>query len=146
MVTARALGVGFALAMLVSPVTGEGQSYDGRYTGFISCDAIPGQTVQQLKTEFAMTVASGQAEYQREVLRPTGPGRLGVTERGTGPVSPTGEVSLTGAAGAQTWNYEATYTGRIDGRGLRLSGTQLWHLPNRAPHSRPCTVAVTRIE
>ena len=93
-----------------------------------------------------MTVVSGQARYQREVLQPTGTGRLGVTERGTGTVSPTGEVSLTGSAGAQTWSYEASYAGRFDGKVLRLSGTQLWRLANRAPHSRPCTVAVSRTE
>ena len=120
--------------------------YDGRYAGFITCEVLPGQTVQPLRTEFSMTIANGQAEYRREVLQPTGTGRLGVTERGTGTVAPGGEVSLQGSAGAQTWSYEANYGGRVDGESLRLSGTQIWRLPNRAPHSRPCSIAVSRTE
>ena len=62
-------------------------SYDGRYVGVITCDVLPGQTAGALKTEFSMTVAEGQARYEREVLRPTGNGRLGVTERGGGSVA-----------------------------------------------------------
>jgi hypothetical protein len=33
-------------------------------------DILPDQTVQQLKTEFSMTIANGQAQYQREAPRP----------------------------------------------------------------------------
>jgi hypothetical protein len=118
--------------------------YDGRYSGMITCDALPGQTAQALKTEFYLTVANGQAEYQREVLKPTSPGRLGVTERGTGTVAPGGDVSLAGSAGGQTWSYEASYRGKFDGKSLRLSGTQLWHLPSKNVHSRSCTIAVSQ--
>jgi hypothetical protein len=119
---------------------------DGRYGGSITCDVLPGQTVEQLKTEFSMTVVDGRAQYQREVLRPTGRARLGVTERGTGTVSRDGDVSLTGSAGGPTWSYEATYQGRFEGARLRLSGRQLWHLPGRGAHSRPCAIEVSRSE
>ena len=90
-----------AVCWLVAPVRGA-PDYDGRYAGIIACDAIPGQTVQSLKTDFSMKVANGQAEYEREVLRPSGGSRLGVTERGSGTVSASGEVSLTGSAAGQT--------------------------------------------
>ena len=133
------------LASLAPPASGQ-LEYDGRYTGPIECDVIPGQTVQSLKTEFSLTVANGRALYQREVLKPTGTGRLGVTERGTGTVLASGEVSLRGGAAAQTWSYEASYQGRFDGKGIRFSGAQLWSLPNRAPHSRPCTIALSRAQ
>jgi hypothetical protein len=113
-----------------------------RYSGLITCEVIPGQTAQELKAAFSLRVANGRADYEREVLRPNGSGRLGVTERGTGTVSPGGEVSLAGSAGGQTGSYEASYRGVFDGKSLRLSGTQLWRLANRAPHSRPCTVTV----
>jgi hypothetical protein len=145
--SARAMLIAFAAVVAWLPSLAAGAAeYDGRYAGLITCDVLPGQTVQPLKTEFSVTIADGRAEYQREVLRPNSPGRLGVTERGTGTVSPGGEVSLTGSAGAQTWSYEATYRGRFDGKSLRLSGTQLWRLPNKAPHSRPCTIAVSHTE
>jgi len=119
--------------------------YDGRYTGLINCDVLPGQTVEQLKTEFSLKIIGSQAEYQREVLRPTDRGRLGVTERGTGTVSPDGEVSLTGSAAGQTWSYEAKYSGRFEGKNLRLKGAQSWRLPQRT-HTRPCTIGVSRSE
>jgi len=134
-----------AVFSFAAPAVGA-SAYDGRYAGTITCDVIPGQTVQSLKTDFSMKVANGQARYEREVLRATGGSRLGVTERGTGTVSPSGEVSLTGSPAGQTWSYEATYQGRFDGGSLRLSGTQLWRLPNRAAHPRPCTIGVSRSE
>lgn len=118
--------------------------YDGRYAGQITCDILPGQTVQPLKTEFSMKVTDGRAEYQREVLRPNSSGRLGVTEHGTGAVSPSGEVTLTGSAAGQTWSYDATYQGRFDKAGLRLAGTQRWQLPNRPAHARSCTIGLSR--
>jgi hypothetical protein len=120
--------------------------YDGRYAGVITCDVLPGQTAQPLKTEFSMTIADGRASYEREVLRPNNTLRSGVTERGTGSVSATGEVSLTGAAAGQSWSYEADYRGRFDGKSLRLSGAQLWRLPSKAQHSRPCSVTVSRAQ
>jgi hypothetical protein len=118
--------------------------YEGRYTGVITCDVLPGQTSQALKTEFLMTIANGQAAYEREVLRPNNTQRLGITERGTGTVSPSGEVALTGSARGQTWSYEADYRGRFDGKDLRLSGTQQWRLPSKATHSRSCTATLSR--
>jgi len=147
LLNARALLAAFAAVVSWLPSLAVGASeYDGRYAGLITCDIIPGQTVTQLKTEFLMKIASGQAEYQREVLHRTSRAPLGVTERGTGTVSPSGEVSLTGSATGQTWSYEATYRGRFDGRSLRLSGTQLWRLPDKAAHTRPCTIGVSRSE
>ena len=119
-------------------------SYDGRYVGVITCDVLPGQTAGALKTEFSMTVAEGQARYEREVLRASGNGRVGVTERGGGSVAADGDISVTGSAAGQTWSYEATYRGRFEGRNLRLSGSQLWHLPGRSALTRPCTIGVYR--
>ena len=140
------LVVALVLAGQTCPSVARGASeYDGRYTGLINCDVLPGQTVEQLKTEFSLKIIGSQAEYQREVLRPTDRGRLGVTERGTGTVSPDGEVSLTGSAAGQTWSYEAKYSGRFEGKNLRLKGAQSWRLPQRT-HTRPCTIGVSRSE
>ena len=134
-----------ALAALAPPAAGQIE-HDGRYAGQVECDVFPGQTVQSLKTEFSLVVANGRAVYRREVLRPTGTARLGVTEQGTGIVLASGEVSLRGGAAGETWSYEASYQGRFDSTGVRLSGAQLWSLPNRDPYSRSCRIALSRRE
>ena len=145
--SAHALLTALAAAVFSLPPLAVGApEYAGRYAGLITCDTLPGRTYEQLKTEFSMSIVNGKAEYEREILRPNSRGRLGVTERGAGTVSPDGEVSLTGSAGAQTWSYQATYRGRFDGKSLRLSGTQVWRLPDKIGHERPCSIHVSRSE
>ena len=123
--------------------------YDGSYVGTIECDPIPGYTRDPLKREFTLKIADGRAEYARRLVLP--PTRLLPTdidpiERGAGTVSTTGQVSLTGEAGDLTGGYEATYRGQIDGQLLRLSGVQVWQLPDKANYKRSCTIAVSRSE
>ena len=49
--------------------------------------------------QFLLKVYGGQVEYERQLVRPSSAGtRLGVTERGTGTVTSSGEVSPTGSA------------------------------------------------
>lgn len=128
-----------------APVPARAQDFDGRYSGTISCAAIPGQTPGPLLTPFSMVVAAGHARYEREVMRPEdSKTRLGVTERGEGTVSPSGEVSLTGSAGRGNWSFQATYRGRVEGDAVRLSGTELFRLPGRPEHERPCTITLSR--
>jgi hypothetical protein len=132
--------VGICLPSLAVSVS----HFDGSYVGTIECDQIPGHTRGALKTAFVLSIVGGRAQYERRhVLPPTG---LGPTERGAGTVSSTGEVSLTGEAGDLTGGYEATYRGQIDGRLLRLSGVQVWQLPEKANYKRPCTIVVSRSE
>src|SRR5215510_673492 len=123
--------------------------YDGSYTGTIECDQIPGYTTRPLKRDFTLKIADGRAQYERRLVLP--PTRLLPTdvdpiERGAGTVSSAGDVSLTGEAGDLTGGYEATYRGQIDGQLLRLSGVQVWQLPNKADHKRSCTIAVSHSE
>jgi len=92
----RRVAGGVALGWLVG--FGVAADYDCRYAGVITCDVLPGQTIQALKTEFSMSIANGQVAYEREVLRPNNTQRLGITERSTGTVSAGGEVALTGFA------------------------------------------------
>jgi len=130
-----------------APGPARAEGHDGKYAGTISCAAIPGQTAGPLLTPFSMRVTEGRVEYEREVMRPEDSRtKLGVTERGAGTVSPAGEVSLSGAAGRANWSYQAIYRGRIEGDAMRLSGTQIWHLPGRAEHERPCSITLTRSE
>lgn len=116
--------------------------FDGRYSGRITCDVIPGQTNEQLNTALSITIVNAKAEYQREVLQPDSRYPLGVTERGSSPVSSSGELSLTGAAAGPTWRYEATYTGRLEGKTAQLTGQQVWHFQGKPIHTRPCSIAV----
>jgi hypothetical protein len=109
--------------------------------------SLSGQTRAPLQTSFTMVVAASRAQYEREVMRPEDTKtKLGVTERGTGTVSPSGDVSVTGSAGRADWSYEATYQGRFESNSIRLSGAQLWRLPGRSPHERPCTITLSRSE
>jgi hypothetical protein len=118
--------------------------YDGSYSGTMTCDLIPGQTSRPLVVEFSMTVADGRVTYEREVMRPDSRERLGVTERGGGTVSPTGEVSLTGYAEGRAWSYAASYRGPFGANSLRLSGTQVWILGAKPAHNRSCAIDVSR--
>jgi hypothetical protein len=137
------LGVALVLGASAGASAGA-DDYDGSYSGVIRCEAIPGQTTGRLQTDFTMKVAAGKVEYQRPVLQPTSRVRTGVIERGTGTVSPEGAISLIGGASGRDWNYEASYQGRVTGTSVQLSGSQLWRLPGRAEHSRPCTIALAR--
>ena len=142
--------VAIVVAVLLPSLTVGVSLYDGSYTGMIECDPIPGYTTNPLKREFTLKIADGRAQYERRLVLP--PTRLLPTdvdpiERGAGRVSSTGEVSLTGEVGDLTGGYGATYRGQIDGQLLRLSGIQVWQLPDRADYyKRSCTITVTRSE
>ena len=128
--------------LLAPPLASAGSEFDGRYSGTITCDAIPGQTSVALNTAFSITIADGKGEYQREVIRPDSRYPLGTTERGSTSVSPSGEVELKGGASGPTWRYEATYAGKIDNKTVRLAGDQVWHFQGKPIHKRQCTVSV----
>jgi hypothetical protein len=80
-------------ALVLSASTAQAGSFDGAYTGTISCGLLTGLS-KGLKTEFSMTVKDGQATYERQIIRPTGP--TGAYERGGGKVTAAGDVSLRG--------------------------------------------------
>jgi len=123
------------------------QSHDGSYAGQITCERIPGQTAGRLKTDFILIVAGGKARYEREVMQRTDTTRgTGVFERGTGTVPTIGEVILTGGAGRAHWRDDASYRGQLAGMTSQLSGTQLWRLPDRDPHTRPCSISLVKGE
>ena len=140
----RAVLMAFAiLAVVPLPPAVAATEYDGSYSGIITCDALPGD--KPLRTEFVMKIADGRAQYEREVLQANTTIPAGIAERGSGTVSPSGELVLTGSAIGPRWRYQATYRGQIAGKTLRLTGAQQWQLPTSgASHTRPCTIAVSR--
>ena len=121
------------------------QSADGSFAGTIRCDALPRQ--RPLVTSVTMTVADGQAKYEREILDPRGGMPTGVFERGQGPVGSDGAVILTthATAMAQAYSYDAEYRGKIDGSLARLTGTQYWKIKGQTGTiPRPCTLELMR--
>jgi hypothetical protein len=66
----RVLLIVFAIlaASPASPAAGATE-YDGKYTGQISCDILPGQTTKPLRTDFLLKIVDGRAQYEREVLQ-----------------------------------------------------------------------------
>ena len=132
-----------AASLLWLPLAvGADSKFDGRYSGRITCDAIPGQTSVPLNTAFVMTVREGKAEYQREIIQPDSQRPLGITERGLSMVSPEGELSLKGGASGPTWSYEASYAGKLEGKAGQLNGQQVWRFQGKPVQTRPCSVAV----
>jgi TolB-like protein len=138
---------------LLRPLAGEpaparsgGADFDGRYTGVITCDNLPGQKTVPLRTRLSIKIVNSQAEYEREVYRPDTSGPSGVFERGTGRVSPRGELPLSATVAGRGWDYQASYSGLLEGGTARLAGQQVWHLGRRPAATRPCTIVVTRSE
>jgi len=121
--------------------------YDGKYTGQMACDAIPGTTVKALRIDFLLRITDGRGQYEREVLSGDLGTRTGIFERGSGTVSPSGEAVLTGSAGGQGWKYDAIYRGQIAGKNLRLAGTQQWtQRAGATTYARPCTITLARTD
>jgi hypothetical protein len=73
-----------------------------------------------------MSVSEGRARYEREIQQPGGP--TGTFERGEGPVTPSGEITVATRAAAPGYSYEAEYGGRIDEGTAHLTCTQRWKL------------------
>jgi hypothetical protein len=118
--------------------------YDGKYIAEIRCDIIPGLTTRPLRTEFSLKITDGRAQYEREALQPDSKIPAGVTERGSGAVTPSGEVTLNGSATGRSGAYDATYRGQLSGKALVLKGTQKWRLPDGGTHVRPCGINASR--
>jgi hypothetical protein len=135
--------VTIGLAALVLPgAAARAQPAAGAYAGTIQCDALPG--LRALKTAVTMTVADGRARYEREILHPTG-GPSGTFERGEGPVSADGAVTVATRATGQGYSYEAEYRGLIGEKTARFAGTQRWKLQRESGTIlRACTLELTR--
>jgi hypothetical protein len=120
------------------------ESYDGIYTGRITCEPLRGHTGSDLKTAFRATVTDGKIAYQREML--TAESRhTGNFERGTGTVSPSGEMTLSTRAAGQGFRYDAEYKGKFTGDSIRLTGGQSWQYDRQTGRvERACFVDLVK--
>jgi len=96
-----------------------------------------------MRMRVAIRLVRGQAEYEREVLNPDTHVHIG-EEKGTGSVTPDGNISLSGSAAGTGWNFVARYAGRLEATTFRLTGTQTWQLGFRPTIVRPCAIVAIR--
>ena len=145
MISKFRLIAGSLLFYFAIAIQAHAQSYDGTYRGTIACDPIPGVTAGPLKTLFTLRVAGDVISYEREVIRPTREAPLGITESGSGSINGRNELILTGTAKGRTFRNDARYSGKLAGNPICLTGAQVWtYIDKPTPHTRPCTIEVTK--
>lgn len=115
-------------------------SFDGAYTGTLACPAFPDQP--PLRVEIAITVSGGTATYE-QIARPGAvTGDLGAQEGGTGTVSPSGEITLTGSCRGG-FSCATEYRGDLSKTPVRLTGSQRWWFRS-GDRERKCDIELTR--
>src|SRR5688572_5442314 len=114
-------------------------SFDGGYTGTISCPAFPNQP--PLRVAIAVTVSGRTATYE-QIAKPGMEGDLGAHEAGSGGVSPSGEILLTGSCRGG-FSCVTEYRGDLSKTPIRLKGSQRWWFRSGEPE-RQCDVELTR--
>ena len=116
-------------------------SLDGTYTGTLTCPAFPNQ--MPLRTGITMTVAGRTATYAQTATPGTvAEGDLGAQEAGTGTVSPSGDVVLSGNCRGG-FSCATEYRGNLGKTPIRLEGSQRWWFRG-GDRERPCEINLTR--
>jgi hypothetical protein len=124
--------------VLVSAVA-LGASFDGTYTGTVSCPAFPNQP--PLRVDIAVTVSGRTATYEQVVKGGTD-GDLGANEAGSGSVSPSGELVLSGSCRGG-FSCVTEYRGNLGKTPMLLEGSQRWWFRS-GERERKCEVELRR--
>lgn len=134
-----ATALGAAGALWLATLGAEAQTFEGVYTGTLSCPALPGGT--PLRTAFSMTVSGNKATFERQIVRPgaSAANPTGSYERGSGTVTPSGEVTLVGRCG-EPFSCSSEYRGQLDQSPIRLTGPQRWRFRDRPEAERSCEI------
>jgi hypothetical protein len=127
-----------ASLLLVSAVA-LAASFDGSYTGTVSCPAFPNQP--PLRVDIAVTVSGRPVTYE-QIAKPGTEGDLGAHEAGNGGVSPSGEIVLTGSCRGG-FSCATEYRGDLSKTPIRLKGSQRWWFRS-GERERQCDVELTR--
>jgi hypothetical protein len=122
-----------ATLMLAASVA-RAASFEGPYTGTLSCPAFPDQP--PLRVAIAVTVTGQMATYEQ--IAKSGSGDLGAQEGGTGTVSPSGEIVLTGSCRGG-FSCATEYRGDLSKTPIRLKGSQRWWF-RRGERERECEI------
>jgi hypothetical protein len=115
-------------------------SFDGAYTGTLSCPAFPDQP--PLRVEITVTVSGRTATYEQIAKPGAASGDLGAQEGGTGVVSPSGEIILSGSCRGG-FSCATEYRGDLSKTPLRLKGSQRWWFRS-GERERACDVELRR--
>jgi hypothetical protein len=116
-------------------------SLDGTYTGTLACPAFPNQT--PLRTGITVTVTGRTATYQQTATPGTASGGdLGAQEAGTGTVSPSGDIVLSGNCRGG-FSCATDYRGNLGKTPIRLKGSQRWWFRS-GERERACEMDLTR--
>ena len=115
-------------------------SFDGAYTGTLSCPAFPNQP--PLRVEIAVTVTGSTATYEQIAKPGTASGDLGAHEAGSGTVSPSGEIMLSGSCRGG-FSCATEYRGILSKTPIRLTGSQQWWFRS-GDRERKCDVELSR--
>jgi hypothetical protein len=110
--------------------------FDGTYTGILSCPAFPNQT--PFRAEISVTVVARAATYQTTETA----GGIGVTERGSGTVSESGKLVLSGGCEGG-FSCVTDYRGDLRAKPILLTGSQRWWFRS-GERERTCEVNLTR--
>ena len=130
------------IALLLGAVLALAESFDGTYTGTITCPAFPGQ--QPLRGAISVIVAERRATYELELIKPVDARRrqTGSYERGDGTVTPAGAITLSGGCEGG-FSCATAYSGDLTARPIRLTGTQRWWFRG-GDRERACQIELTR--
>ena len=115
-------------------------SFDGSYTGTLSCPAFPDQP--PLRVDIAVTVSGRTATYEPIAKPGMASGDLGAHEGGSGTVSPSGEIVLTGSCRGG-FSCATEYRGDLSKTPIRLTGSQRWWFRS-GDRERKCDVELRR--
>ncbi len=137
-VTSAARLLVVAPLLLVSAVA-VAASFDGTYTGTVSCPAFPNQP--PLRVDIAVTVSGRTAAYE-QVAKPGTEGDLGASEAGSGSVSPSGELMLSGSCRGG-FSCVTEYRGNLSKTPMLLEGSQRWWFRS-GERERKCEVELRR--
>jgi hypothetical protein len=137
---------GFAVvAFAVAAPAAVAQSFDGNWTGQISCAKLSFTRATQT-VPITMTISGGSASYSRQVYNEDNSAVVG-TEVGSGTVAATGAIAVSArwqsAGAAPRFTYTASYSGTIAGNAATLQGTQVWSFDGKT-ENRSCSITMRR--
>jgi hypothetical protein len=115
-------------------------SFEGPYTGTLSCPAFPDQP--PLRVAIAVTVTGPTATYEQVARSGTASGDLGAQEGGTGTVSPSGQIVLSGSCRGG-FSCATEYRGDLSKTPIRLKGSQRWWF-RRGERERECEIELEK--
>ena len=131
----------FMIVALLLPAVAPAASFDGAYTGTLSCPAFPGQ--EPLRAEIAVNVAGRNATYE-QIGAPgaSAGGDVGANEAGSGSVSQSGDIVLTGGCRGG-FSCASEYRGNLGTTPISLKGGQRWWFRS-GERERACEVELKR--